>query len=116
MLFRSGRNDFLRAAAHTSYSIYSADGKLLQHVRNAGGVNDPNPALVKLPPGNYEVRADAEASGTINSMVSVPIRITAGATTVLHLDRAAKPRGVDARETVSLPDGSFVGFRAGASN
>ena len=54
-----GKNDFLYEPAHSDYTISTQDGKILERVRNARDPNDPQPAVVPLPPGIYEVKAKA---------------------------------------------------------
>jgi hypothetical protein len=93
---------------YTNYQIDAADGTLFKEVPN----NDQEPTRVILPKGTYTVVARSDASG----MVSVPVAIETGKTTVLHLERekdskeaAAGTRSVD---LVRLPNGQPIGFRA----
>jgi hypothetical protein len=69
--------------AHSSYSIYTADGKFFKNVDNHISRSDEIPALVTLPPGSYTIEARSESRG----YVRVPIVITAGRRTVLDPDR-----------------------------
>jgi len=109
-----GRNAFLHTAAHTSYSIYAPDGRLLERVRNTTGMNDANPTLVKLPLGVYRVEAKAEDYEDVTVTVMVPVRIEPGLTTRVHLDgqwntpMATKGSG---NRIVRLPNGDPVGWR-----
>ena len=107
-----GRNEFQYDPAHTDYSIYNQDGAFLKRVRNARDQNDPTPTVVHLPPGSYEIQAEAEDySGTIE--VRVPVVILAGRTTRAHLIGGWKPRRrYNAGELVRLPDGGFAGWLA----
>jgi hypothetical protein len=108
-----GRNDFLYEPAHADYTIYGSDGKVLKRVRNAHDWNDGKPALVKLPPGHYEVQAQAEAYAGETIPVKVPVVIKAGHETVVHLGGDWKPRGHYKRtELVRLPNGQMAGWRA----
>ena len=66
-----GRNEFLYEPAHTDYTIYTQDGKFLERVCNSKGLDDPQPALVPLPPGAYRVKAKARDFG----MVTIPVVI-----------------------------------------
>jgi hypothetical protein len=79
-----GKNAFLYAPAHSDYSIYNSEGNLVERVRNARNEEDPQPAVVTLPPGHYEVKAEAENDrGTYN--VRVPVVIRSGQTTTVRL-------------------------------
>ena len=69
--------------AHTSYSIYTTDGKLFKNVENHISRSDEIPALVTLPAGSYTIEARSESRGYIR----VPIVITAGRRTVLDPDK-----------------------------
>jgi len=69
--------------AHSSYSIYTADGKLFKNVENHMSLSDEIPELVTLPPGSYSV----EARSTNNSYVRVRVMIKSGRRTTLDLDR-----------------------------
>ena len=110
-----GKNDFLYEPSHTSYTIYTADGALLRKVRNAKDMGDANPTLVDLPPGEYQIQAEAEDYGGCTFAVTIPVFVEPGLTTVVHLDGGWQPpRGLDAKSTVKLPNGSYVGWRAAA--
>ena len=82
--------------AHSSYSIYTTDGKLLKNVENHLSRSDETPALVILPAGSYTIEARSEGRG----YVRVPIVIIAGRRTILDPDeeqtelqkRFARPR------------------------
>jgi len=45
------------------YAIYSKVGGFIKRVRNARNPNEPDPVLVSLPPGLYEIQAEAEVTG-----------------------------------------------------
>ncbi len=110
-----GKNDFLYEPSHTSYTLYTADGAFLRKVRNANDMNDANPTLVDLPPGEYRIQAEAEQYGGGTFTVTIPVFVEPGLTTVVHLDASWQPpRGVDAKLAVKLPNGNYVGWRAAA--
>ena len=69
--------------AHSSYSIYTADGKFFKNVGNHISRSDEIHALVPLPAGSYTIEARSESRG----YVRLPIVITAGRRTVLDPDR-----------------------------
>jgi hypothetical protein len=107
-----GRNDFLYEPAHTDYSIYSSDGKLIEHVRNARNYEDSHPAVLTLPSGLYTVKAQAEeeGGGTIN--LAVPVEVEAGKRTGVHVSGEWKPSGhYTDSEVVRLPTGQIAGWR-----
>ena len=114
-----GKNKFLHETAHTSYSIYAPDGRFLQRVRNTTGMNDANPALVKLSPGVYRVQADAEDYNDVTLTVMVPVCIKPGLTTSVHLDGNWNPPAAIRRsggKVVRLPNGDVVGWRLSNPN
>jgi hypothetical protein len=69
--------------AHSSYSVYTPDGKLFKNVENHISRSDEIPELVTLPVGSYRIEARSERQGYV--YVSVVIRT--GQHTVLHLDK-----------------------------
>ena len=69
--------------AHSSYSIYTADGKFFKHVENHISLSDEVPSLVMLPTGSYTIEARSESHG----FVRVPIVITAVRRAVVDPDR-----------------------------
>jgi hypothetical protein len=50
--------------AHSSYSIYTTDGKFFKNVENHISRSDEIPTLVMLPIGSYKIDADQRAAGT----------------------------------------------------
>jgi hypothetical protein len=68
--------------AHSSYAIYTTDGKLFKKVKNHISLSDEIPELVALPVGSYTVQARSERDG----YVRVPVVIKAGRRTILNLD------------------------------
>jgi hypothetical protein len=68
--------------AHSSYAIYTTDGKLFKNVENHISRSDEIPEVVALPVGSYTVSARSEKQG----YVRVPVLIKAGQRTILDLD------------------------------
>jgi len=93
---------------YTNYQIDAADGTLFKEVPNG----DQDPTRVILPKGTYTVVAQSDTSG----MVSVPVAIETGKTTVVHLEREKDwkeaPVGIRSADLVRLPNGQPIGFRA----
>ena len=69
---------------HSSYSIYTTDGKLFKNVENHISRSDEIPAVVTLPAGSYTILLRSENRGYIR----LPIVITAGRRTILDPDEA----------------------------
>jgi hypothetical protein len=69
--------------AHSSYLIYTTDGKLFKSVENHISRSDEIPQLVRLPVGSYTIEARSERKGY------VPVRVImrAGLRTVVDLDK-----------------------------
>lgn len=111
-----GRNDFLYRDAHTAYSLYSPTGQLLVQIPNAKGMNDADPTLLKLTPGDYQVKAEAADDNGAISTVMVPVCVQAGLTTLVHLDGqwSVRTTGADDR-WVRLANGSVVGWHCSDS-
>lgn len=117
-----GRNDFVKEprpwpsqrdmyeAAHTDYTIYTQDGKVFEHVKNARNYEDPQPALVSLPAGSYKIEARAHDYG----WVTVPVVIETNKLTVVNLQRAPIPalRSIDRADAVMLGGERILGWRA----
>jgi hypothetical protein len=92
---------------HTGYDIKDESGKSVEFVANHMSIMDESPDQVGLPPGNYNILARSECCG----LVSVPVLIQSGKTTVLHLDRNAwQPSNSSSKPLVYLPDGKSVGW------
>jgi hypothetical protein len=108
-----GKNDFLYEPAHSDYTVCTRDGKVLQRVHNARNPNDPEPAMVPLPPGNYEVKANARGFG----VVTVPVVIETGKLTMVNLQRGENPvvESVARTNAVLLGGYRVVGWRAKSS-
>jgi hypothetical protein len=67
---------------HTGYAIHDAAGQTLTFVPNHDGNLDEWPDQVPLPAGHYTVLAQSARFG----LVSVPVAIQAGATTIVRLE------------------------------
>jgi hypothetical protein len=72
--------------AHSSYAIYTTDGKLFKNVENHISRSDEIPEVVTLPVGSYVIEARSERDG----YVRVRIVIKAGRQTILDLDSTGK--------------------------
>jgi hypothetical protein len=72
--------------AHSSYTIYTADGKLFKNVENHISRSDEIPEVVKLPVGSYVIEARSERDG----YVRVRVVIKAGRQTIVDLDSTGK--------------------------
>lgn len=96
---------------YSGYKIFSADGKFIKFVKNNSETTLLHPQQVDLPAGKYCVAADSQGYGRI----AVPVVISASKVTVVHLDATGfQPGeyGLDQTNTVQLPDGRIVGWRA----
>ena len=78
--------------AHSSYAIYTTDGKLFKNVQNHISNNDEIPEVVTLPVGSYVIEARSESDG----YVRLRVIIKAGRQTILDLDSRDEesPRGI----------------------
>ena len=68
--------------AHSSYSIYTTDGKFFKNVENHISRSDELPEIVTLPVGVYTLEVRSEKEGYLR----VHVVITTGVRTVLDLD------------------------------
>ena len=68
--------------AHSSYSIYTIDGKFFKNVENHISRSDEIPEVVTLPVGAYTLEVRSEKEGYLR----VHVVITAGWRTILNLD------------------------------
>ena len=68
--------------AHSSYAIYTTDGKVFKNVENHISRSDELPEIVALPVGSYIVEARSERDGYVRLVVV----IKAGHRTTLHLE------------------------------
>ena len=72
--------------AHSSYAIYTNDGKLFKNIENHISRSDEIPEIVALPVGYYTVEARSESQGYIR----VRVIIKAGQRTTIDLDSGEK--------------------------
>jgi len=72
--------------AHSSYAIYTTDGKLFKDVENHISNSDEIPELVTPPTGSYVI----EGRSKRNSYVRVRVDIRAGRRTIIDLDSRGK--------------------------
>jgi hypothetical protein len=72
--------------AHSSYAIYTTDGRLFKNVENHMSNSDEIPAIVTLPAGSYVIEARSETDGYIR----VRVVIKGGRQTILDLDSTGK--------------------------
>lgn len=95
---------------HTSYHVFTPDGKQFKWVENHIGMNDESPTVVKLPAGNYKVLAEADGFGR----VTVPVVIKRGKLTEVNLETWGRKKTPVTNEAavVRLPNGCVVGWRA----
>ncbi len=109
-----GKNEFLRAPGRTGYTVYAPDGEVVRKVSNAQSGSEAEPARITLPPGAYNVEAEAELSSTANETVVIPVVIEAGQTTSVDLDPPAPHQAApaDPTQVVQLSDGRIIGCRA----
>jgi hypothetical protein len=92
---------------HTGYDINDASGQRVEFVANHFSDMDESPDVVKLSAGHYQIVAESSCFG----LVTVPVVIENGKTTVVHLDRNWwPPRHTAVDRVVWLPDGEGVGW------
>ena len=85
--------------AHSSYSIYTAAGKLFKIVGNQISRSDEIPTLVTLPVGSYTIEVRSENRG----YVRLPIMVTAGRRTVVDPDKERTDVGKRSTHTKHSP-------------
>jgi len=76
------RDGDTRYFPHSSYVIYTIDGKLFKNVKNRHSADDEIPELVSLPVGSYRVAARSEGGGYVRVLVV----IKEDQQTILNLD------------------------------
>jgi hypothetical protein len=76
------RDGDTRYFPHTSYVIYTIDGKLFKNVTNHRSADDETPELVSLPVGSYRVVARSLTGGYVRMLVV----IKEDEQTILNLD------------------------------
>lgn len=92
---------------HTGYDINDAAGKTVKFVPNHASSMDEWPDEVRLPAGNYNIVAESTCCG----LVTMPVVIQQGKTTIVHLDgNWWPPSKTSTNQLVYLPDGEAVGW------
>ena len=76
-------DDYTYFNLHSGYDINDASGKNVKFVANHASNMDEWPDEVALPTGTYNIVAASTCCG----LVTVPVVIQKGKTTVVHLDR-----------------------------
>jgi hypothetical protein len=76
------RDGDTRYFPHSSYVIYTIDGKLIKNVKNHRSTDDEVPELVSLPVGSYTVVARSLRGGYVGTLVV----IKEDQQTILNLD------------------------------
>ena len=76
------RDGDTRYFPHSSYVIYTIDGRLFKNVKNRRSADDEIPELVSLPAGSYRVAARSEGRGYVRVLVV----IKEDQQTILNLD------------------------------
>ena len=88
---------------HSSYSIYTTDGKFFKRVENHIAFSDEIPEIVTLPVGYYTIDVRSEQDG----YVRVHVLIEANRRTIVNLDRAdthRQARVARSKQSQQLPD------------
>ena len=97
---------------HPGYDINDAAGKSVRFVANHMSNMDEWPDEVTLPAGAYNIIATSVCCG----LVTVPVIIQKGKTTVVHLDRNWwPPSNTPTNQLVFLPDGEVLGWSGSIS-
>ena len=89
--------------AHSSYDIYTSDGKLFKNIENHLSRSDEIPEVVALPIGYYTVEARSRSKGYIR----VAVAIKAGRRTTLDLD--SREKQTPARVLTAKDSGNKIG-------
>jgi len=76
------RDGDTRYFPHSSYVIYTIDGRLFKNVKNHLSADDEIPEFVSLPVGSYRVVARSEGGGYVRTLVV----IKEDQQTILNLD------------------------------
>lgn len=100
---------------YSGYKILAPDGSLFKHVENNVGSSVLQPRQIELPAGKYSVIAASHGYGC----VAVPVVINGNQVTVVHLDSDGfipNDYGFNSTNSVHLPDGRIVGWRANADD
>jgi hypothetical protein len=108
-----GDNVLADGLARTGYIIRTDIGTVLKYVPHSRNTADSQPTLVTLPPGRYQIEAQAEQAGRQSLTVLLPVLIEPGKTTVAHLSGHWKPKvQFSDSDVVRLPDGQIAGWLA----
>ena len=92
---------------HSGYDINDAAGKSVKFVPNHASNMDEWPDEVRLQAGKYNIVAESTCCG----LVTVPVVVQQGKTTIVHLDRNWWPPSKTATNQLAfLPDGEAVGW------
>jgi len=94
---------------HASYRVEDVSGRTVKFVANHSSDQDEAPDVAGLPPGRYNVIAESTWYG----MVTVPVVIEKGKTTVVQLDGHWRG-GAHNDALVHLPDGETIGWSVSA--
>lgn len=100
---------------YSDYQIFRTDGKLFKSVSNNEGQALLHPQQVELPVGEYRIVAKAKGFGRI----TVPVIVASHRITVLHLEGDGfwpREYGFNETNSVHLPNGQIVGWRATTQN
>ena len=95
----------------SDYEVRGDGGQLVAKVKNRSGARGEGPATLELPPGAYQLSAEADGYGRI----TIPVVISGEQATIVHLEGgAALPGQSDFAETylVRLPGGRTLGWCA----
>ena len=96
-------------SSHSSYTLYTADGKLVRKVDNRSSSFGMSAVTLALAAGQYKVVARALDYG----LVTAPVIVQEGRTTVVDLNQEVLPQSRTARGNwVRLPNGTIVGSRS----
>ena len=100
--------------AHTDYALIASDGKVYRKVQNSRGTNDGEPAVVTIPAGTYQVKAEAEDFGADTFPITISVRVEPGQTTTIFLSQEWEWTVPKTQENtgVQLPNGRIIGWRA----
>jgi hypothetical protein len=97
---------------HLGYDVEDLSGAIVTYVANHDSEMDEEPDTVSLPPGHYKIVAESTWCG----LVTVPVSIEPGQTTVVHLDgNARRPPHASPSQLVYLPNGEVVGWNSSNS-
>lgn len=94
---------------HLGYEIDDPSGREVRFVANHTSDMDEAPDVVSLPPGRYRIVAESTWCG----LVTVPVVIERGRTTVVRLDGSW--RGPGGAGAVRLSNGEIVGVSAASA-